>query len=174
MLRNSWLVVRIYGKRYAIAVPLAAALVSGVVALLLAPDGLANDHVHNDYDGFFGTVGQLIGTLIVALVVEARAPFTRTGTVVARAIAAAAIATIGIGGVAAVLGLSPGLSDCLYQVCFALSCAALAAGFLAVVLLGASLMTGTLREVENAELERLKDLGDLEAAEKLLRNADSW
>ena len=166
--------IRLYGLRYAIAVPVLAAIVAAGAAWILGPTGLEVDEVHSAHDQFFATAAQLIGALLVALVVEARAPFSRTGTVVARTIAASAAVVITLGGLAAVLGLSPDLSDTVYRLCMALTWAGLAAGLVSVVLLGISVVTGTLKAATREDLETLKGLGDRAAAEELLKSYDDW
>jgi hypothetical protein len=157
-----------------VATPFVVALAAGIVAAVLAPGDLADNGSHADYSDFFATSAQLIGTLLVALVVEARLPFSRSGTVFARAIAASAACVIALGGFAAVLGLNPDLPNWIYEIAYPVTWGGLAGGLAAVALLGVSVVVATLRRVRRDALEQLRDLGDLAAADELARLYDDW
>jgi hypothetical protein len=115
----------------------------------------------------FGTGGQIIATLLVALVVEARTPVTRAGAAAARIPACSAGLLLGLGGVAAVIALAPGLPACVYQVLAGLTLGAVTGGLSGVVLLGIAIALASLRELGEASLKRLEELGDPSAAADL-------
>lgn len=161
--------LRLYGLWLAIWVPLAIAVLGGVVTALLSPGDLADNAQHAEWTDLFGTSGQIIATLLVALVVEARAPFTRSGELAVRVAAGFAALMLGGGGLAAIAGLSPSLPGCAYSILLGFTVGGAAGGFTAVVMLGVIVAVGTLRRVDEDALAELKQLGDPSAAEELFR-----
>lgn len=159
-------VVRIYVGRFSAAVPIAVAVCAWVIAFVFAPRHLATDAVHDDYTDFFATGGQLIGTLLVALVLEAKLPLSRLGAV-ARGVTASGTVVIAVGGLAAALALGPGLSDGLSRALFATTWSGLATGFFAVALAGVLRVVAAFNEERHARLEDLAGKGDKNAARKL-------
>jgi hypothetical protein len=166
--------LREYGVEYAVGLPVVVAVVAAVVGFILAPGGLEANATHEHYVGFFSSAAQVIGTLLVALVVEVRFPFSRTTGHYARAAGASATVVIALGGLAAILGLSPGLPQCLYRITFAMAWGGLVGGLVAVTAIGVNLVLATLRQAKREKLEGLRELGDKTAAEDLARLYDDW
>lgn len=163
--------LRLYGH-LAVTLPLVAAAVVGIVTGFAAPSGLEDNSRHAEWKDLYATSGQIVATLLVALVVEARAPFARSGALVVRFAALSAGLLLGIAGMAAVAGLSPSLPGYVYPALLVLVAGGAAAGFTAVSVLGISIALGTLRRVDIEALEELKKLGDPAAAEELFRRRE--
>lgn len=165
--------LRLYAVECAVGLPLLIAVTATVVGYILAPGGLDANATHEDYVGFFSSAAQVIGTLLVALVVELHFPFSRTTGPFARAVGASATVVIALGGLAAVLGLSPELPEFLYRITFAIAWGGLVGGLVAVAAIGVSLVLATLRAARRAKLEARKD-DDPAAAKELQRLSDEW
>jgi hypothetical protein len=162
--------VRVYGLRVATWLPATMAAVAVVLAGVAAPHGLADNTTHAEWKDIFGTGGQIIATLLVALVVEARTPFSRSGRLAVRIPVFAAAFLLGTGGVAALLGLSPSLPGGVYPWLLALTVGGAVGGFAAVMLIGVAAALGTLKKVDARLARKLKDLGDPAALEDILQS----
>jgi hypothetical protein len=160
--------IRLYGLRFAFAAPLVVAVAVGAVAGVAAPTDLADNTHYDEWKDLFGTSGQIIGTLLVALIVEVRSPFVRSGALAIRAAGASAGALLTAAGMAAVVGLSPSLPGCVYPWLIGLTLGGAAGGFTAIVLLGLSGLLGTLNRVDQEALARLKELDDPSVADDVL------
>ncbi len=163
--------LRIYGLRLTVWLPLIVTAVVGVATGLLCPNNLANSSTHDDWKDMFTAAAGVIAALVVAIVVEARTPFSRGGGRAAGIAAVSGTLLLGCAGVAAVIGLVPSLSNFLYRVLVALTIGGVVGGFTAVVLLGINVTLGRLRQIDESLLKRLKELGQPSEAEELFREA---
>jgi len=161
--------LKLYGLQLVVVTSLAVAIGVGLLAGLSAPGGLADNTRHAEWNDLFGTSGQVIATLMVALLVEAHTPFTRIAGLAARLAAAVGGLLLGCAGFAAVVALSPSLPGWTYPPLLGLTLGGGAGGLTTVVMLGISVALGTLRRIDQASLTKLRELGDPSATEELLR-----
>lgn len=157
-----------YGLRYATWFPLGVAVIVGGVSAGLCPGTLEDNSVYDHWNSFFASSAQLIGALVVALAVEARTPFARTGEAAVQVATAGAAVILGGAGIAAVVALSPSLGATMYQALFGITLGGLTGGIVAVVAIGISAGLATLRQVDHDTLKRLSEQGD-PGAEAMLR-----
>ena len=165
--------VKQHRLQYAIWVPIGFGVAAGTVAGLLAPSGLEDNSTYDHWNPLFATAAQVLAALLLALIVEARSPFSETGQLAVRIAAVSAGLMLGAGEIAALVGLSPSLSCSVYTGVFVLTLGGFAGGLTAVVMLGISVALATLRGVEEITLRRLADMGDLSARE-ILRRRDAY
>lgn len=161
--------VRQYGLRYAIYVPIITALLVGLLAAYLSPNTLENNRIHEEWSPLFATGAQLIGALLIALVVEARGPFARTGDPAVRVATVSAAIMLGGAGIAAVVALSPSLAGIVYRGLLALTLGGLTGGMLALIMIGIGTALVRLAEIERTTQETLAAQGDPRAKAELAR-----
>jgi hypothetical protein len=163
----------LYKLRAAVVAPVVVAVIAGAAVALLAPSDLSDNSRHEEWKDVFGTSGQVIATLLVALGVEAHVPFSRSGALAIRLAAAASGLVLAFGGLAALAGLSPSLPGCAYPWLMGITVGATVGGFAAVTILGVSVAWGTLATLDREAVKRLAELGDHSAVEALMRDAGS-
>jgi len=145
-------------------------VVVGVVAGLSSPSDLANNTQHAEWKDMFSASAGVVAALVIALLVEARTPLGRGGGLAVRVATTSAALLLGVAGIASVVALSPSLPSFAYQTLLGLAIGGVVGGFIAVVMIGINAALGTLRRIDEASLEKLKELGDPSAADELLRD----
>ena len=168
-----WASLRRLAIRYGVGLPLLIAAIAGIGAGALAPEQLGSTR-HAEYAGMLATVGQLIGAVLIALALEARTPFVRTGDAAPRVLAATGAVVIGLGAFTAVLALSPDLPPGLYPWLFGAALGGFAGGLAAVVQLGIALALSAARNLEIESLRKLARSGNRGAQIRLDELGIPW
>jgi hypothetical protein len=119
-------------KRGRVLLPTLVALPAAYVGTsLIVPK--FDDKFLQDYASFFQTSAQVIPTLLVAVIVEARLASAETELGIREAVALAVL-WIMVAEVAAIMGLSPRLPDCLHDEAFRLTVSGGIAALVAILL----------------------------------------
>jgi hypothetical protein len=118
--------------RSVVLVPGAVAALTFLLALWQAPS--IDDHNHGEFSTLYGTAGQIIATLLVALALEARALPLEFGNA-RRLVAGFTLTYVGVGLVASVVALNGSLPSCAYEPLFALAMGGGAGALLSVLMI---------------------------------------
>ncbi len=116
--------------RLVVGAPAISALVVFLLALWRAPE-ITSDN-QRDFANFYGTTGQVVATLFVALAVEVRALPTTFGNTV-RLVVIVTLMYVALGVAASVVALDPSLPSGVYEPLFALALAGGAGALLSVL-----------------------------------------
>lgn len=157
----------LFGLHLVVALSLVVAVAAGLIAGLSAPGGLADNALHAEWKDLFATSAAVIAAVLIALMVEAHTPFTRSAGLAARTAAAIGAVLLGAAALSAVVALSPSLPGWLYPVLLGLTIGGGAGGLTLVVALAISIALGTLRRVDEEALAKLRQLGDPSALDDL-------
>lgn len=146
-------------RRWLVAAPLVFLALGIVASFALAPD-LSSEDERKDFAPFFGTIAQLLGALLIAVVVEARTVASLPRGL-ATYVASTTVLFIGVGMAASVTAMSDELPGCWYAPLFGASVSSGAAALAAVLVLAMQALRRAF--VEHAVLV-VRERGDEMAA----------